>query len=101
MPGIHHTRMGRKGAPIGKLTQRPGRANQAANGPSSPLSGPGIPSSNCSRASRMASLNESKRPEIVMEQFEDGIPGPDSGDDGPDRKSTRLNSSHLVISYAV
>src|SRR2546426_6192935 len=30
-----------------------------------------------------------------------GLEGHDLGDVGVDRKSTRLNSSHLVISYAV
>src|SRR5205807_8589146 len=30
-----------------------------------------------------------------------GAPGRDRGGGGVDRKSTRLNSSHLVISYAV
>src|SRR5437870_8364201 len=29
------------------------------------------------------------------------VPGPDEGHARPDRKSTRLNSSHVAISYAV
>ena len=34
--------------------------------------------------------------------FDAGLPtGEDADKDGGDRKSTRLNSSHLVISYAV
>src|SRR5256885_16378899 len=40
---------------------------------------------------------------VIAEQAEDGIGEPDRavGFHDQDRKSTRLNSSHLVISYAV
>src|SRR5690606_39817235 len=36
----------------------------------------------------------------AVDPGEDGRPG-DSAAEGPDRKSTRLNSSHVKISYAV
>src|SRR5256885_9738921 len=35
------------------------------------------------------------------EEIGDGAPGEAGAEDSRDRKSTRLNSSHLVISYAV
>src|SRR5256885_5816622 len=42
--------------------------------------------------------------EIILESSRDGryiLASVANGDGGEDRKSTRLNSSHLVISYAV
>src|SRR5256885_2546514 len=57
------------------------------------------PSPHCGRSSGKAPGNGAQRPVVHMEAVA-GL-----GRDGPreraDRKSTRLNSSHLVISYAV
>src|SRR5256885_4012188 len=39
--------------------------------------------------------------EIAQSGIEGGNVAPRIGEDAEDRKSTRLNSSHLVISYAV
>src|SRR5256885_10794016 len=39
--------------------------------------------------------------QLVREKLIDGIAGDGLRDESEDRKSTRLNSSHLVISYAV
>src|ERR1035441_10731281 len=46
-------------------------------------------------------LEHDQNPISIWWQIGGSLPYPSAQNDGPDRKSTRLNSSHLGISYAV
>src|SRR5438034_350871 len=46
-------------------------------------------------------LSRSSNPDELQDMINRGVSAPSGGAKAPDRKSTRLNSSHTVISYAV